>query len=221
MPKDSMVVAFFAGVRLAVVRARAGVAFFAGVFFAGARVAGAFLARAGVAVAATSFFRAARAVVVVGFSPGDLAALAPVARLVAVAVFFAAAARFVGALRAPVAFRAPVGRLPAAVAFRRASAIVVPPRCVPAGVPADGFVRRPAPVSSPTPASQTRCWSGQVRGAALVAGVVLAGPGGRWRVRWCAGHHRTRRPAARGRGRAGITAGTAPTRCASGNRPHW
>ncbi|MEH0844972.1 hypothetical protein V6U81_21545 [Micromonospora sp. CPCC 205711] len=128
LPKDSMVVAFFAGARVAVVvRARAGAAFLAGAFFAGALVAGAFAVRVGAAVAAVSFLRATRAVVGVGFPPGVLAALAPVARFVAVATFFAAAFRFIGALGAPVDFRAPVGRLAAPVVLRRASAIVAPP----------------------------------------------------------------------------------------------
>ncbi|MFG1955440.1 hypothetical protein [Micromonospora sp. NPDC048830] len=135
LPNDSMVVAFLAGAGVAdVVRARAGAAFFAVAFRTPARVAvggfgGAFLAaaafavglRVGVAVVpAVSFFRATRAVVAVGFSPGVLAALAPVARFVAAATFFAAAVRFVGAFLAPVCFLAPV-------------VILAPPRGSPAG----------------------------------------------------------------------------------------
>ncbi len=110
------------------------VPFFVGAFFAAARVAGAFFAaalvagaffavvaffaaaalavgrRVGVAVvAAVSFFVATRAVVAVGLPPGVLAAVAPVARLVAVATFFAAALFGIGAFRAPVAFRALLG----------------------------------------------------------------------------------------------------------------
>lgn len=156
LPNDSMVVAFFAGVRVAAtVRARVVAAaffavvlravplivaaFFAGAFFAVARVVGTFFAaalvagaffavvafavvaffaavalavgrRVGVAVvAAVSFFRAARAVVEVGLPPGVLAAVAAVARLVAVATFFAAALFGIGVLRAPVAFLALLG----------------------------------------------------------------------------------------------------------------
>ncbi|SCL55995.1 hypothetical protein GA0070604_3320 [Micromonospora eburnea] len=123
-----VVAAAFFAVALRAVPFRA-VAFFAvarvaGAFFAAALVAGAFFAvvaffaavalavgrRLGVAVvAAVSFFFAARAVVGVGLPPGVLAAVAPVARLVAVATFFAAALFGIGAFRAPVAFRALLG----------------------------------------------------------------------------------------------------------------
>ncbi|MEU6203072.1 hypothetical protein ABZ814_05720 [Micromonospora musae] len=147
MPNDSMVVALFAGARVAeVVRVRAG-AFFAA-FFAAARVAGAFFGgaffavaafavglRVGVAVVAeVLFFRATRAVVVVGFAPGDLAALAPVARFVAAVAFFAAALRLIGAFFAPVALRAPVGRLPGGTEVLPA-VILAPPQVCPNPLP--------------------------------------------------------------------------------------
>lgn len=138
LPNVSMVVAFFAGALVAeVVRDRAGAflaafraaagvagAFFGGAFFAAAAFAVGL--RVGVAVVAdVSFFRATRAVVAVGFSPGDLAALAPVARFVAAATFFAAAFRFIGAFLAPVDFRAPLGRLPGGTAFLPAVILVL------------------------------------------------------------------------------------------------
>lgn len=158
LPNDSMVVAFFAGARVAdVVRARAGAffaAFFAAALVAGAFFGGAFFAaaafavglRVGVAVVAeVSFFRATRAVVAVGFSPGDFARLAPVARFVAVAAFFAAAFRFIGAFFAPVAFRAPVGRLPGGTALLPA-VILAPPQVCP-GFPGS-TERRPRRVPS-------------------------------------------------------------------------
>lgn len=164
LPNDSIVVAFFAGVVLAVrdrdaadweavllrvaaffvvvfcAGAVAPVALPAGAFFAVARVAvevflatavafltaGAVFAalpvfgvvvffaavalavgrRVGVAVAETAFLRAVRGVVGVGFPPGDFAAVAPVARFVAVATFFAATLAGGGTLRAVVCFLA-------------------------------------------------------------------------------------------------------------------
>nr|AIS85304.1 hypothetical protein VASRM7_66 [Verrucosispora sp. MS100047] len=62
--------------------------------------------RVGVAVAETAFLRAVRGVVGVGFPPGDFAAVAPVARFVAVATFFAATLAGGGTLRAVVCFLA-------------------------------------------------------------------------------------------------------------------
>lgn len=158
LPNDSMVVAFLAGALVAdVVRARAAAAFFAGDFFAAAFVAGAFFGgaflaaaafavglRVGVAVVAeVSFFRATRVVVGVGFSPGVLAALAPVARFVAAATFFAATFRLGGIVFvfAPVALRV----LPAA--------ILTPPLISPA--PPDNGRARSAR-SSRASARQTR-----------------------------------------------------------------
>ncbi|RKN15775.1 hypothetical protein D7147_25285 [Micromonospora musae] len=170
LPNDSMVVAFFAGARVAdVVRVRAG-AFFAA-FFAAARVAGAFFGgaffavaafavgrRVGVAVVAeVLFFRATRAVVVVGFAPGDLAALAPVARFVAAVAFFAAALRFIGAFFAPVALRAPVGRLPGGTEVLPA-VILAPPQVCPES-PATGD--RPGEVPSVWSAGSSRDLGGQ------------------------------------------------------------
>jgi hypothetical protein len=126
------------------------VAFVAGAFLAVAFVAGAFFAavvvffaatafavgrRVGVAVVAeVSFFRATRAVVAVGFCPGALAAVVPVARLVAVATFFAAALFGIGALRAPVAFLALLGLV--------AAWAIVPPRGPPRPGRVVGRVRR-------------------------------------------------------------------------------
>ncbi|WP_433527985.1 hypothetical protein ACQPYA_16575 [Micromonospora sp. CA-263727] len=109
--------AFFAGVFFAVAFLVTAAAFltagadFAPVVFFGAVVFFAAVAfavgrRVGEAVAETAFFRAVRALVGAGFSPGVLAAVAPVARFAAVATFFAAALRGIGALPAPVCFLA-------------------------------------------------------------------------------------------------------------------
>ncbi|MBY8874908.1 hypothetical protein K7640_24065 [Micromonospora sp. PLK6-60] len=125
-PNDSMVVAFLAGARVPVPVSRARAAL-RGAFLLIGLLAGAFFAavaravglRLGVAVAAVAFFRAVRAVVARGFSAAFVAAVAPLARLVAVAVFFAAVRFGIGALRAPWALRA----LPPVLA---AWAIVVP-----------------------------------------------------------------------------------------------
>ncbi|GHJ53788.1 hypothetical protein Nm8I071_30950 [Nonomuraea sp. TT08I-71] len=140
VPGAFLATAFLAGAFFAT-------AFLAGAFLAAAFVAGAFFAavvaffaatavavgfRVGVAVVAeVAFFRATRAVVGVGFPPGVLAAVAPVARLVAVATFFAAALFGIGALRAPVAFLALLGLV--------AAWAIVPPRGPPRP---DGCVRR-------------------------------------------------------------------------------
>ncbi|MFI7490265.1 hypothetical protein ACIBXA_17980 [Micromonospora echinaurantiaca] len=115
VPYDSIVVflvAVFLAGAVVVARDRLAAAFFAGAFFAAALVPGAFAGavvpgafaavadtrgrRVGADVAEVSVFRAARAVVGVGFPPGVLAALVPVARFVAAATFFAAAFRFSG-----------------------------------------------------------------------------------------------------------------------------
>ncbi|HEX5542972.1 MAG TPA: hypothetical protein VFX60_15655 [Micromonospora sp.] len=69
----------------------------------------AFLAAAGF-FPVDAVFSALRAVVGAAFFAGVLAAVAPVARSVAVAVFFAAAVFLIGAFFAPVVFLAPVGR---------------------------------------------------------------------------------------------------------------
>lgn len=145
LPNDSMVVAFLAGALVAdVVRARVGAAFFAGAFFAAALAAGAFFGGAFLAAAAfavglrlgeavvaeTSFFRATRGVVGVGFSPGVLAALAPVARFVAAATFLAATFRLGGIFVAPVALVGP-GDLRAGTVVLR-GLILAPPRLSPA-----------------------------------------------------------------------------------------
>lgn len=160
LPNDSMVVAFLAGALVAdVVRARVGAAFFAGAFFAavladGAFFGGAFLAatafavglRLGEAVVAeTSFFRATRGVVGVGFSPGVLAALAPVARFVAAATFLAATFRLGGIFVAPVALADPGGLRAGTVVLR--GLILAPPRVSPASpaLPDDRHGGSPGP----------------------------------------------------------------------------
>ncbi|WP_204035051.1 hypothetical protein [Micromonospora qiuiae] len=96
-PAGAFLAVAFVGAAFAVV-AFTVVAFAAVAFAVGRRV--------GEAVADTAFLRAVRADVGVGFPPGDFAAVAPVARFVAVATFFAATLAGGGALRAPVCFRA-------------------------------------------------------------------------------------------------------------------
>ncbi|MBF9134260.1 hypothetical protein I0C86_35810 [Plantactinospora sp. S1510] len=115
------------------------VAFFGVAFFAAARFDGA-VRFAGAAFFAAFAMLAARL-------PGVFAAVAPVARRVAVATFFAAAVPFPGAFFAPVAFRAAAGLVVVRVLpprpsarrlgwllvdrigpARRASAISAPPR---------------------------------------------------------------------------------------------
>ncbi|MDO3704983.1 hypothetical protein Q3W71_25275 [Micromonospora sp. C28SCA-DRY-2] len=160
MPYDSIVVflvaVFFAGA-VVVARDRLAAAFFAGAFFAAALVPGAFAGavvpgalaavaetrgrRVGAAVAEVSFFRATRSVVDVGFPPGVLAALAPVARFVAAATFFVAAFRFSGPPWGP-----PVALLVPPVDL----AAIVPPRGSALPAVADGTgADRPARALDP------------------------------------------------------------------------
>ncbi|RLP95314.1 hypothetical protein EAD89_01885 [Micromonospora sp. BL4] len=172
MPNDSIVVAFLAGAVVAdVVRARADAAFLAGAFFAGAFFGGAFLAaaafavglRVGVAVVAeTSVFRATREVVGVGFPPGVLAALAPVARFVAAATFFAATFRLGGIFFAPVALRDSV--VPRARTVLLPAAILAPPLVSPAP-PDNGRGGSPGPDRRglPGPSHAKHRWGGPTR----------------------------------------------------------
>jgi hypothetical protein len=101
--------AFVAGaLRATVTVFCAGARFAGGAFFAGAAFLAAVAFSAAVAfLAAVAFFAEARAAG--GFFFGLFAAVAPVARLVAVATFFAAAVLFPGAFLAPVAFLAAAG----------------------------------------------------------------------------------------------------------------
>ncbi|MGS2616651.1 hypothetical protein ACVCAH_19295 [Micromonospora sp. LZ34] len=170
MPNDSIVafrpVVFFAGA-VVVARERLATAFFAGAFLAAALVPGAFAAalvpgafaavadtrgrRVGAAVAEVSFFRATRAEVDVGFSPGVLAVLAPVARFVAAATFFAAAFRGSGPpWGPPVALLVPPVDL-AAIVPPRGSALPAPSRAGPVLTGRRGPTTRPARTVFPGP----------------------------------------------------------------------